>query len=45
MAKLNKEVDIVRGDVVYDDGTHKFIWLGWEEHEEEGTCSGKPVSH
>ncbi|HOA82529.1 MAG TPA: MBL fold metallo-hydrolase [Thermodesulfovibrio thiophilus] len=32
----NKEVDIVRGDVIYDDGMHKFIWLGWEEHEEEG---------
>lgn len=36
MAVLNKEVDIVRGDVIYDDGMHKFIWLGWEEHEEEG---------
>jgi len=36
MAGLNKEVDIVRGDVIYDDGVHKFIWLGWEEHEEEG---------
>ncbi|WP_353683552.1 MBL fold metallo-hydrolase [Thermodesulfovibrio sp. 3907-1M] len=36
MPALNKEVDIVRGDTIYDDGTHKFIWLGWEEHEEEG---------
>lgn len=36
MAVPNKEVDIVRGDVIYDDGMHKFIWLGWEEHEEEG---------
>ncbi len=32
----NKDVDIVRGDILYDDGVHKFIWLGWEEHEEEG---------
>ncbi len=36
MAKSRKEVDIVRGDILYDDGAHKFIWLGWEEQEEEG---------
>lgn len=28
--------DIVKGETLYDDGNHKFIWLGWEEHEEEG---------
>ncbi len=26
----------VRGKVLYDDGEHQFIWLGWEEEEEEG---------
>lgn len=31
-----KDVDIVKGEVLYDDGTHRFVWLGWEEHEEEG---------
>lgn len=30
------DVDIVKGKVLYDDGTHRYIWLGWEEHEEEG---------
>lgn len=28
--------DIVKGEVLYDDGSHRFVWLGWEEHEEEG---------
>lgn len=30
------DVDIVKGEVLYDDGTHRFVWLGWEEREEEG---------
>ncbi len=25
-----------RGKLLYDDGEHKFIWLGWDEHEEKG---------
>lgn len=29
-------IDTVRGGVLYDDGSHKVVWLGWEEHEEEG---------
>ncbi len=33
--KPNSEVDTLKGEVLYDDGTHKFIWLGWEEKEEE----------
>jgi len=32
----NDQVSIVDGAVLYDDGDHKFIWLGWEEEEEEG---------
>ncbi len=24
------------GKIIYEDGDHKFIWLGWEENEEEG---------
>ncbi len=28
--------EIVEGKTLYDDGVHKFIWLGWEEEEEEG---------
>ncbi len=28
--------ELVKGKVLYDDGEHKFIWLGWEEEEEEG---------
>jgi Uncharacterized flavoproteins len=32
----NEHVSIVDGAVLYDDGDHKFIWLGWEEEEEEG---------
>ncbi len=31
-----REVDIIKGEVLFDDGEHRFIWLGWEEHEEEG---------
>lgn len=29
-------IDTARGAVLYDDGRHKVVWLGWEEHEEEG---------
>lgn len=36
MVKAINNVDIVKGEVLYDDGKHKFIWLGWEEREEEG---------
>ena len=28
--------ELIKGKVLYDDGEHKFIWLGWEEEEEEG---------
>ncbi len=28
-----KEVDLINGHVLYDDGEHQFIWLGWEEKE------------
>lgn len=24
------------GEVIYEDAEHKFVWLGWEEEEEEG---------
>ena len=34
--KSNSEVDILKGEVLYDEDGHKFIWLGWEEKEEEG---------
>ena len=37
MVKSNADVDRVKGEVLYDKDGHKFIWLGWEEHEEEGT--------
>ncbi|MCX8031494.1 MAG: FprA family A-type flavoprotein [Thermodesulfovibrionales bacterium] len=36
MTVLSKNVDIVRGDILFEEGSHKFIWLGWEEREEEG---------
>lgn len=26
----------VRGEVLYDDGRHRFVWLGWDEEEDEG---------
>ena len=26
----------VRGEVLYDDGKHQFIWLGWDEEEDDG---------
>ncbi len=35
--KSNSEVDIIKGEVLFDEDGHKFIWLGWEEKEEEGT--------
>lgn len=28
--------DPVNGKPIYEDKDHKFIWLGWEEEEEEG---------
>jgi flavorubredoxin len=37
MVKNNADVDRVKGEVLYDKDGHKFIWLGWEEQEEEGT--------
>jgi flavorubredoxin len=27
---------LIKGMVLYEDSDHKFIWLGWEEEEEEG---------
>ncbi len=38
MFKQKKEynLDIIRGETLYDDGKHKFIWLGWEEKDEDG---------
>ena len=32
---MTKE-EIMKGKVLYEDDGHKFIWLGWEEDEEEG---------
>ncbi len=32
---MTKE-EIIKGKVLYEDEEHKFIWLGWEEEEEEG---------
>ncbi len=32
--KPNSEVDIENGELLYDDGEHKFIWLGWGQAEE-----------
>ena len=26
----------VRGEVLYDDGRHQFVWLGWDEEEDDG---------
>ncbi len=30
------EGDLVDGRILYEDDRHKFLWLGWEEEEEEG---------
>ncbi|AEA33727.1 beta-lactamase domain protein [Hippea maritima DSM 10411] len=27
--KPNSEIDMENGEILYDDGKHKFIWLGW----------------
>ncbi|MDQ7082861.1 MAG: MBL fold metallo-hydrolase [Aquificota bacterium] len=32
---MTKE-EIIKGKVLYEDGEHRFVWLGWEEEEEEG---------
>ena len=32
--KSNHEVDTENGEVLYDDGNHKFIWLGWGKLED-----------
>ena len=32
--KPNSEVDYENGEVLFDDGEHKFIWLGWGKLEE-----------
>ncbi len=32
--KTNSEVDYENGEVLYDDGEHKFIWLGWGKLED-----------
>jgi flavorubredoxin len=32
--KSNQEIDVENGEVLYDDGNHKFIWLGWGASEE-----------
>lgn len=29
-------ISFTEGGVLYEDQNHKFIWLGWEEDEEEG---------
>lgn len=28
--------DDVRGEILYDDGRHRFVWLGWDEEEDDG---------
>ena len=33
--KSNSDVDILKGEILYEDDSHKYIWLGWEEKEEE----------
>ncbi len=33
--KPNSEVDILKGEIIYEDENHKYIWLGWEEKEGE----------
>ena len=32
---MTKE-EIIKGKVLFEDEDHRFIWLGWEEEEEEG---------
>ncbi len=32
--KHNNEVDILKGEVLFEDGNYQFIWLGWEERDE-----------
>jgi flavorubredoxin len=32
---MTKE-ELIKGKVIYEDEDHKFVWLGWEEEEEEG---------
>ena len=32
---MTKE-ELIKGRALYDDGEHRFVWLGWEEEEEEG---------
>lgn len=32
--KANSEVDYENGEVLFDDGEHKFVWLGWGKLEE-----------
>ncbi len=32
--KPNSEVDILKGEVLFDQDNHKYIWLGWEEKED-----------
>ena len=32
--KSNNDVDILKGEVLYEDGDYQFIWLGWEEKDE-----------
>lgn len=32
----NPEKEDVRGEILYKDDRHQFIWLGWEEEEEAG---------
>ncbi len=27
-------IDVKKGKALYDDGVHKFIWLGWQEEEQ-----------
>ncbi len=31
--KRNEEVDIINGEVLFEDGDHKFVWLGWGKLE------------
>ncbi|WP_022670275.1 MBL fold metallo-hydrolase [Hippea alviniae] len=32
--KSNADVDIENGELLYDDGEHKFVWLGWGRLED-----------
>lgn len=33
---MNGRSELVNSGVLYEDERHRFIWLGWEEEEEEG---------